>query len=295
MDTKIVFTFIVSCLILFFYFVINKRAKAALNMPPGPQKLPLIGNIHQLVGLLPHRAFRDLARKYGPIMHIQLGQISTVIVSSPLLAKEVLKTNDIALADRPKTFGSELVLYGNTDIALAPYGEYWRQMKKMSALELLSAKKVRSFGPIREQEIDRFMEVLKLSCGKAVNLHQTVTEVINNIVCIASFGRNCEHQQALIEFLDEFARVNNGFYVADLFPNFKFLYVVSGLRSKLMKLHKTLDKIIDDILKERDCVRKDGEAQEDDLLDVLLRIKEEGGLGFPITNNNIKAICVVRS
>ncbi|CAH1440934.1 unnamed protein product [Lactuca virosa] len=294
MYTEIAFSLFVSCVILFLYFVLNKRTNGAksLNLPPGPPKLPLIGNVHQLAGLLPHRAFRDFARKHGPIMHIQLGQISVVIISSPRLAKEVLKTHDVALADRPKTFGSELVLYRNTDIALAPYGEYWRQMKKIASLELLSAKKVQSFGPIREQELRGFMNFLRLSSGKPINIHKTITELVNNVVCKASFGKNCKHQDALLEFLDEFARVNSGFYVADLFPDFKFLYVVFGLRSKLMKLHKTLDRIFNDILEEHDDRKRDGGEQEEDLLDVLLRIKEEGDLEFPITNNNIKAIFV---
>ncbi|GKC98620.1 costunolide synthase-like protein [Tanacetum coccineum] len=297
MDTKIAFSFIVSGLVVLFYFVLNKRAKSSkvVNLPPGPPKLPIIGNIHQLAGLLPHRAFRDLSRKHGPIMHIQLGQVSMVVISSPRLAKEVLKTHDIALADRPKTFGSELVLYGNSDIALASYSEYWRQLKKISSLELLSAKKVRSFGPIREQELKRFIEFLHLSSGKPVNLHQAIAEAINNVVCIASFGKNCKHQQALLEFLDEFARVNSGFYVADLFPDIKFLYVVSGLRSKLMKLHKTLDKIFNDIFEEHVGTHRHSLAEDEDLLDVLLKLKEEGGLEFPITNNNIKAIFVVSS
>lgn len=294
MATELVLISLIASSLIFFLYFVFKRSKS-LNLPPGPQKLPLIGNVHQIAGTLPHRAFRDLARKHGPIMHIQLGQISAVIVSSPRIAKEVLKTHDVALADRPKTFGSELVLYRNTDIALAPYGEYWRQMKKIASLELLSAKKVQSFGPIREQELRGFMNLLRISSGKPVNIHKTITELVNNVVCKASFGKNCKHQDALLEFLDEFGRVNSGFYVADLFPDFKFLYVVSGLRSTLTKMHKTLDKIFNDIFEEHDSRKRDGGEHEEDLLDVLLRIKDEGGLEFPITNNNIKAIFVVCS
>ncbi|GJV61670.1 costunolide synthase-like protein [Tanacetum coccineum] len=148
-----------------------------------------------------------------------------VVISSPRLAKEVLKTHDIALADRPKTFGSELVLYGNSDIALASYSEYWRQLKKISSLELLSAKKVRSASwSIETQELKRFIEFLHLSSGKPT--YKTP------------------------RFLDmEFARVNVAFCEVSI-SDIKFLYVVSGLRSKLMKLHKTLDKIFNDIFEE---------------------------------------------
>ncbi|GKC77831.1 costunolide synthase-like protein, partial [Tanacetum coccineum] len=91
------------------------------------------------------------------------------------------------------------------------------------------------------------------------------------------------------------AKTSSGFYVADLFPKFKFLYFVSGMRSKLLKLYRTLDKVFDDILKDheqRRIIDKGDPGQEEDLLDVLLQVKNEGGLEFPITNNNIKAIFV---
>ncbi|PON90268.1 Cytochrome P [Trema orientale] len=41
-----------------------------INLPPGPMKLPSIGNFHNLLACsLPHQ-------KYGPLMHLKLGQVS---------------------------------------------------------------------------------------------------------------------------------------------------------------------------------------------------------------------------
>ncbi|KAF5949130.1 hypothetical protein HYC85_015087 [Camellia sinensis] len=107
----------------------SKRSKtnnSASNLPLGPRKLPLIGNLDQLVGSLPHHALRDLANKHGPLMSPQFGEVPTFIISSPEIAKEVMKTHDLIFATRPQILATKIMTYGFTNIAFAPYGEYWR-------------------------------------------------------------------------------------------------------------------------------------------------------------------------
>src|ERR1044072_6543439 len=98
------FTFFLS-MILALMIMIRKNPKktdSIPNIPPGPWKLPILGNILHLVGSLPHSKLADLAKKYGPLMHLQLGEVSTIVVSSAEYAKEVMKPHDIIFASRPR-------------------------------------------------------------------------------------------------------------------------------------------------------------------------------------------------
>jgi hypothetical protein len=121
--------------------------------PPGPWKLPVIGSMHHLVNVLPHRALRDLAGAHGPLMMLQLGETPLVVVSSREMARQVLKTHDANFATRPKLLSGEIVLYRWADILFSPSGEYWRKLRQLCAAEVLSPKRVLTFRHIREQEV----------------------------------------------------------------------------------------------------------------------------------------------
>ena len=126
---------------LFMLLKLGKRFKTnnlIPNLPPGPWKLPIIGNMHLLAGSLPHHSLRDLAKKFGPLMHLQLGEVSTIIVSCPQTAAEVMRTHDIIFANRPDMLFANILIYNATDIAFSPYGDYWRQLRKICVLEMLS-------------------------------------------------------------------------------------------------------------------------------------------------------------
>ncbi|KAL7213727.1 hypothetical protein ACSBR2_016287 [Camellia fascicularis] len=86
--------------------------------------LPLIGSIHYLASSLPHHSLQYLAKKYGPLMHIQLGEISTIVISSPIMAKEVLKKHDLAFENRPDLLAGTIMTYDKLDIAFSSYGDY---------------------------------------------------------------------------------------------------------------------------------------------------------------------------
>ncbi|KAH6809886.1 hypothetical protein C2S51_027669 [Perilla frutescens var. frutescens] len=262
--------------------------KSTVNLPPGPWKFPLIGNIHNLVGDVPHRRLHDLALKYGPTMHLQLGELSAVVVSSADVAKQVMKTHDINFASRPPIMLAEIVSYGCTSITFGPYGDYWRQLRKICTLELLSVKRVQSFRSLREKVFLDFVKCIASKEGSEINLTAELNTWTYAFTATAALGKKTKEHEALIPAIKTMAKLAAGFDIAELFPSMKLLQMVSGLRRKLIRVHHEVDRILEHEVeqhKESTTVKKSHE----DLLDVLLKFQEDG-VELPLTNDNIKSV-----
>ncbi|XP_044463354.1 premnaspirodiene oxygenase-like [Mangifera indica] len=285
--------------LLFFFMLLKKRKKSktvekTLNLLPGPLKLPFIGNLHQLGGSLPHHRLRDLARKYGPFMHLQLGEVSTVVVSSPRYAREVMKTHDINFASRPQMVATHILSYDSADIILAPYGDSWRQLRKICMLELFSTIRVKSFRSIREEEVSALIHFLASNTGSPINLTEKIFTLIHGITSRAAFGGKSKDQELFISLMKDIVEVTAGFNIADLFPSIGFLQWITGFKSRVEKLHQEADRIVEKIINDHKMRNetlndKSGEA-EDDLVDVLLKVQQRGDLEFPLTMDCIKAV-----
>lgn len=299
-----------SNLITFFFFVTilltlikewkrSQTSKTIQNLPPGPWKLPFVGSMHHLIGSLPHRRLKNLAQKHGPLMHLQLGEVSAVVVSSPNLAKEIMKTQDLSFASRPELLTFKIICYDTKGIIFSPYNDYWRQMRKICVMELLSSNSVRSFNTIRQDEVLHLVEAIRQLAGKSVNMTEQLFSHTSSMVCRAAFGQVSKGDQyEFVQLMKQVAALGGGFGIADLFPSYKILHVLTRLKPKLLKIHHKMDIIFESLIKEhvKNQNRKkkfNVDSDQEDLIDVLLRIRDSGDLQFPITNDNIKAIIFV--
>ncbi|CAN1785961.1 Cytochrome P450 71D11 (Fragment) [Linum perenne] len=160
--------------------------------PPGPWKLPIIGNLHQLVSILPHRRLRELAVKYGPeVMHLQLGQLSHIVISSAEAARQVMKTHDLVFASRPSLLGADIVFYAGSDLAFSAYTERYKQLRKICVVEVLGANRVRGFRSIREEEIANLVNNFsrKAAEGAVVDISEEVFWVSTRVTSRAALGK----------------------------------------------------------------------------------------------------------
>lgn len=276
------------------------KTKPTPKTPPGPWKLPIIGNIPHLVTPTPHRKLRDLAKKYGPLMHLQLGEVFTVVVSSAECAKEIMKTHDLLFASRPLILASKIIGYDATNISFSPYGNYWRQLRKICTAELFTPKRLNSFKPIREEELSSLIKIIASENGSPFNLSEALLTSNYAIISRAAFGKTCKEQEQYISVQKEVLKAAGGFDIGDLFPSATWLQNFTGLRPTLERLHRKSDQILENIMREHKDKRsksKEGLVEaEEDLVDVLLKFQDDSGENQDIclTDDNIKAIIDVR-
>jgi hypothetical protein len=157
------------------------RKALKLRLPPGPRPLPIIGNMHQF-GDKPHISLWNLAKKYGPIMHLKLGSQRLVVVSSADAAREFLKVQDKVWAGRPPPPGAHIFDEKIEDIVWAPYGNYWRHLRKICTIELFTSKRLESFRPLRTQEFSQMVRAIwdDSQQGKVVDLAVKISHLSFN-------------------------------------------------------------------------------------------------------------------
>nr|XP_009788454.1 PREDICTED: cytochrome P450 71D8-like [Nicotiana sylvestris] len=284
----------------------NKYAKSKQKLPPGPRKLPLIGNLHQLLCLgssefQPHVALSKLAAKYGPLMHLKLGQRLVLVVSSAEVSRQFFKTHDLTFSNRPELFVGKIMMYGFSDMAFAPYGDFWRQMRKICNSELLGLKRIHSFFPMMFDEVrDLVKSIAAAEVGKPIDLNERLSLLQFAITCKAAVGRTeCTDQESFLMVMKEFVSFAGIFSAADLFPSWKIVQLISGPKRKLTKMHQKAYDIVEQIIREHELKRSgtdgDGKQIEEDIVDVLLGLKESKDFPIPITRNVVKATVFVSS
>ncbi|KAJ6320787.1 hypothetical protein OIU78_016058 [Salix suchowensis] len=140
--------------LIYYLFWVPRKENGKRAPPEAAGAWPLIGHLHLLGGSQPpHIILGNLADKYGLIFTVKLGANLTLILSNSEMAKECLTTNDKAFATRPKALAMDILGYNYNMFGFSPYGTYWRNIRKIITLEVLSNHRLEMFKSVREDEV----------------------------------------------------------------------------------------------------------------------------------------------
>ncbi|CAN8328307.1 unnamed protein product [Cochlearia groenlandica] len=257
----IILTILITILITKIILLLPKFNK---NLPPSPRVcFPIIGHLHLLKQpLLLHRTLLRLSHSLGPVFSLRLGSRFAVIVSSPAAVEECFLTkNDIVLANRPRLAMGKYVAYDYTSMVTAPYGDHWRNLRRITALEVFSTNRLNGSAEIRHDEVKRLLQKLhglSLERPAKVELRPLLTGLTLNVIMRMMTGKrffeeekagneaiSLEFRELLAEILELSAADNP----ADFLPVLGW-FDYNGLIKRAKRIGEKMDTFLQGFLNE---------------------------------------------
>ncbi|KAK7395639.1 hypothetical protein VNO78_16203 [Psophocarpus tetragonolobus] len=290
-----ILTFVLLALpILLLFFIKNKKPS---TFPPGPRGLPIIGNLHQFDSSTICVKLYELSKKHGPIFSLQLGSRPTIVISSPKLAKEIMKTHDLEFCGRPSLIGSMKFSYNGLDMAFSPYRDYWRHTRKLSIIHFLSLKRVLMFSSIRKQEVTQLVKKITQhgSSSKVTNLHELLMCLTSAIVCRTALGRRFEEEGVETSMFHGLLKEAQDLVASNFYTDYVpfvggVVDKISGLLGRLEKIFKVLDGFYQNVIDEHLDPQRKMLSNEEDIIDVLLQLKNHRSFSMDLTPDHIKPL-----
>ncbi|KAM3388521.1 hypothetical protein ACQJBY_010966 [Aegilops geniculata] len=258
---------------LILYRAISSRryGHRPLPLPPGPRLLPFVGNIFYTRDMT-HRGLARLSARYGGLLHLRVGRLSTVVVSTPEMASLVLQVNDRAFANRPASAPIAYLTYGRADMVFAQYGPFWREMRKLCVHKLFSHRRAASWAAVHDEVDDLIRDVARYT-GSVVNLGELVFNMSMNITLRAALGMRNEGEDAaeFVAIVQEFAElfVVSNSTLADYVPWVERLDL-QGINRRMVAARGALDRFIDRAIDEHLAHPKPVDAADADMVDGML-------------------------
>ncbi|KAF0930583.1 hypothetical protein E2562_033579 [Oryza meyeriana var. granulata] len=274
-------------LIFFCSYVFQLFSDTHRRLPPGPRPLPLIGNLLDIAGELPHRSLARLAGRHGPLITVRLGTVVAMVASSPLTAREILQTHNSSLTGRIPPDAWHGVGHAANSVFVLPPRRKWRALRRIGAENLLSPRHIDGrLRPLLRDTVlgllRRVSEMAAASGGAPVQVGHAAFAAMMDMQWRAMFSTGLDDVGAKARVLQDVAREAVALSlkpnVSDFFPALAAVDL-QGLRRRFARRVGTVYRLVDEQIEQRMQRRReavgDSAGKSDDLLDVLLNMSEQ--------------------
>ena len=264
------------------FSLIGRTKKQKYNLPPGPSLLTIMRNVFEL-GKKPQYSLAKFSKIYGPIMHLKLGQITTIVISSPDIAQEVFQTHDLSISDR--TIPQAVAVLGHEHFSLPfmPMSNLWRDLRKICKNNLFSNKTLDASRELRCKKLQQLLCDIDRSSlvGEAVDVEKAAFKTLLNVLSntffsldfVNSAGETDEYKDIVENLMTAIGTPN----LVDFFPILR-MFDPQGIRGISATYAEKLLQIFDSYITKRLELREgENYVTNGDMLDNLLNISQENG------------------
>ncbi|CAL5332493.1 unnamed protein product [Camellia sinensis] len=260
-------------LIFSIFFILKLFSPQKPNLPPSPLSLPIIGHLHLLKTPL-HLSLKTLSDRHGPLLSLRFGCRPTVVVSSPSTAEQFFTHhNDIAFANRPKSLASKHLGYNGTAIGFIPYGDLWRNLRRVTTIQIFSSTSLHHSSAVRIEEI-RFIagKMFRASGGETqkVNLKSVFYELVMNVTMRMVAGKRWSPAAADGVFGQSLIMD-----ICDYIPILRWVGF-NGFEKRLVNLQRKRDGFLQDLIDEvrQNKINNSSTKQRKTIIEALLSLQE---------------------
>ncbi|XP_027344023.1 geraniol 8-hydroxylase-like [Abrus precatorius] len=274
---------LLTCTLIHVLSLHARKRKSNYKLPPGPSLLAIVGNLIEL-GRKPQQSLAKLAMIHGPIMRLKLGQLTTIVISSSDVAKEVLQTHDLLFSNRTIPQATTVHNHNHYSLPFLPISPLWRDLRKICNNQLFSHKTLDASHDLRCKKLQELLNDVHRSSliGEAVDIGSAAFRTSINFLSntffsldfVNSVGETAEYKGIIDNLVRAIATPNLG----DFFPMLKIVDP-QGIRRRSTTYVSKLFVIFDRLISKRLELREAGKSYVTniDMLDTLLNISLENG------------------
>ncbi|KAL2331295.1 hypothetical protein Fmac_018876 [Flemingia macrophylla] len=215
----------------------------------GPSPLAIVVNIFEL-GKKPQQTLAKFAKLHGPIMRLKLGQLTTIVISSPDIAKEVLQTHDLLFSNRTIPQATTVHNHNNYSLPFLPVSPLWRDLRKICNNQLFNIKSLDASQNLGRKKVHELLNLVHASSlrGEAVDIgvvaFMATINFLSNTFFSLDFVNSVGESEEYMGIVDNLVRAIGTPNLVDFLPLLKMVDPQGIRRRSYVYLHFQVDLIV---------------------------------------------------
>ncbi|KAI0654114.1 cytochrome P450 [Cubamyces menziesii] len=147
------------CALVVYFVKSTVRRHQEVSLPPGPPRLPIIGNALDFPSRNMSKILKGLSDKYGDVVYLEVFGQPMVLLGTHDAAMDLMEKRSYKYSDRPPSIMSSLAGW-DWAMPLLHYGSWWRRSRRVFH-DCFNAGVITRYRPVQTEAIHRFL--LRLS------------------------------------------------------------------------------------------------------------------------------------